>query len=129
MVQFMSIIFFVGFLQFLLGISKVPVFLCHSVLSGFSHTVSAASPRSLICTAHTFFTSTAQKALSETFSCFAYSWTCSRLLNVTTTETTRRQIQLEQINECAVTYLWLLRFRCRCSWHVFSHAIKINWPS
>ena len=29
MVQFLSIIFFLGFLQFLLGISKVPVFLCH----------------------------------------------------------------------------------------------------
>ena len=33
MVQFLSIIFFFfGFLQFLLGFSKVPVFLCHSVL-------------------------------------------------------------------------------------------------
>ena len=31
MVQFLSIIFFLGFLQFLLGFSKVPVFLCHSV--------------------------------------------------------------------------------------------------
>ena len=28
MVQFLSIIFFLGFLQFLLGFSKVPVFLC-----------------------------------------------------------------------------------------------------
>ena len=33
MVQFLSIIFFFGFLQFLLGFSKVPVFLCHPVLS------------------------------------------------------------------------------------------------
>ena len=33
MVQFLSIIFFLGFLQFLLGFSKVPVFLCHSVHS------------------------------------------------------------------------------------------------
>jgi hypothetical protein len=34
MVQFLSIkFFFVGFLQFLLGFSKVPVFLCHPVLS------------------------------------------------------------------------------------------------
>ena len=31
MVQFLSIIFFLGFLQFLLDFSKVPVFLCHSV--------------------------------------------------------------------------------------------------
>ena len=31
MVQFLSIFFFLGFLQFLLGFSKVPVFLCHSV--------------------------------------------------------------------------------------------------
>ena len=31
MVQFLSIIFFLVFLQFLLGFSKVPVFLCHSV--------------------------------------------------------------------------------------------------
>ena len=31
MVQLLSIIFFLGFLQFLLGFSKVPVFLCHSV--------------------------------------------------------------------------------------------------
>ena len=31
MVQFLSIHFFLGFLQFLLGFSKVPVFLCHSV--------------------------------------------------------------------------------------------------
>ena len=32
MVQFLSIIFFFfGFLQFLLGFSKVPVFLCHPV--------------------------------------------------------------------------------------------------
>ena len=31
MVQFLSITFFLGFLQFLLGFSKVPVFLCHSV--------------------------------------------------------------------------------------------------
>ena len=31
MVQFLSIIFFLGFLQFLLGFSKVPVFLCHPV--------------------------------------------------------------------------------------------------
>ena len=32
MVQFLSIFFFLGFLQFLLGFSKVPVFLCHPVL-------------------------------------------------------------------------------------------------
>ena len=32
MVQFLSITFFLGFLQFLLGFSKVTVFLCHSVL-------------------------------------------------------------------------------------------------
>jgi len=32
MVQFLSIIFFLGFLQFLLGFSKVPVFLCRPVL-------------------------------------------------------------------------------------------------
>jgi len=31
MVQFLSIIFFLGFLQFLLGFSKVAVFLCHPV--------------------------------------------------------------------------------------------------
>ena len=31
MVQFLSIFFFFGFLQFLLGFSKVPVFLCHPV--------------------------------------------------------------------------------------------------
>ena len=31
MVQFQSINFFLGFLQFLLSFSKVPVFLCHSV--------------------------------------------------------------------------------------------------
>jgi len=31
MVQLLSIIFFLGFIQFLLGFSKVPVFLCHSV--------------------------------------------------------------------------------------------------
>ena len=31
MVQFLSIFFFLGFLQFLLGFSKNPVFLCHSV--------------------------------------------------------------------------------------------------
>ena len=31
MVQLLPIIFFPGFLQFLLGFSKVPVFLCHSV--------------------------------------------------------------------------------------------------
>ena len=35
MVQFLSINFFLGFLQFLLGFSKVPVFFwCHSVYSG-----------------------------------------------------------------------------------------------
>ena len=34
MVQFLSIIFFLGFLQFLLGFSKFPVFLCHPVLLG-----------------------------------------------------------------------------------------------
>ena len=31
MVEFLSIFFFLGFLQFLLGFSKVPVFLCHPV--------------------------------------------------------------------------------------------------
>ena len=31
MVKFLSINFFLGFLQFLLGFSKVPVFLCHPV--------------------------------------------------------------------------------------------------
>ena len=31
MAQFLSINLFLGFLQFLLGFSKVPVFLCHSV--------------------------------------------------------------------------------------------------
>ena len=31
MVQFLSINFFLGFLQFLLDFSKVPVFLCHPV--------------------------------------------------------------------------------------------------
>ena len=35
MVQFLSIICFLGFLQFLLGFSKFPVFLCHSVLTLF----------------------------------------------------------------------------------------------
>ena len=35
MVQFLSINFFLGYLQFLLGFSIVPVFLCHPV-----HTVS-----------------------------------------------------------------------------------------
>jgi len=33
MVQFLSIIFFLGFLQLLLGFSKVPVFLCHPVFT------------------------------------------------------------------------------------------------
>ena len=38
MVQFLSIIFFLGFLQFLLGFSKDPVFLCHSVYNHiYSH--------------------------------------------------------------------------------------------
>jgi len=32
MVQFLSINFFFGFLQFLLGFSKDPVFLCHPVV-------------------------------------------------------------------------------------------------
>ena len=32
MVQFLSINFFLGFLQFLLGFSKVPVLLCQPVL-------------------------------------------------------------------------------------------------
>ena len=36
MVQFMSINFFLGFLQFLLGFSKFPVFLCHSVQESFN---------------------------------------------------------------------------------------------
>jgi len=36
MVQFMSINFFLVFLQFLLGFSKVPVFLCHSVYTRIS---------------------------------------------------------------------------------------------
>ena len=37
MVQFPSIIFFsLGFLQFLLGFSKVPVFLCHPVQINWS---------------------------------------------------------------------------------------------
>ena len=31
MVQFLSIIFFLGFIQFLLGFLKFPFFLCHSV--------------------------------------------------------------------------------------------------
>ena len=34
MVQFLPIHFFLGFLQFLLGFSKVPFFLCHSVFRG-----------------------------------------------------------------------------------------------
>ena len=33
MVQFLSIIFFLGFLKFLLGFSKVPGFLCQSVFA------------------------------------------------------------------------------------------------
>ena len=33
MVQFLSVTFFVGFLQFLLGFSKVPVFLCLPVFN------------------------------------------------------------------------------------------------
>ena len=36
MVQFLSIIFFLGFLQFLLGFSKVPIFLCHPVFSFYT---------------------------------------------------------------------------------------------
>ena len=36
MVQFVNKFFFLGFLQFLLGFLKVPVFLCHSV---YYHTV------------------------------------------------------------------------------------------
>ena len=35
MVQFLSIIFFLGFLQFLLGFSKVPVFFCVALYYGF----------------------------------------------------------------------------------------------
>ena len=41
MVQFVSINFFLGFLQFLLGFSKVPVFLCHPVF--------ASPARMLVC--------------------------------------------------------------------------------
>ena len=37
MVQFLSIFFFLGFLQFLLGFSKVPVFLCHSVFPSVAY--------------------------------------------------------------------------------------------
>ena len=37
MVQFLSINFFLGFLQFLLVFSKVPVLLCHSVLKKNKH--------------------------------------------------------------------------------------------
>ena len=33
MVQFLSINFFLGFLQFLLGFSKVPIFLCHPIFT------------------------------------------------------------------------------------------------
>ena len=32
MIQFLSMYFFLGFLQFLLGFSKVPIFLCHPVI-------------------------------------------------------------------------------------------------
>ena len=45
MVQFLSIIFFLGFLQFLLGFSKVPVFLCHPMYIG--HSAMEAYPSSL----------------------------------------------------------------------------------
>ena len=41
MIQFLSIIFFLGFLQFLLGFSKVPVF-CHPVYK-FKRQYSAAA--------------------------------------------------------------------------------------
>ena len=37
MVQFLSIIFFLGLLQFLLGFLKVPDFLCQSVLTNMTH--------------------------------------------------------------------------------------------
>jgi hypothetical protein len=42
MVQFLSVFFFFGILQFLLGFSKVPIFLCHPVprlLRGSGRTV------------------------------------------------------------------------------------------
>ena len=44
MVQFLSIIFFL-FLQFLLGFSKVPVFLCHPVLENRHHKVAKLQMR------------------------------------------------------------------------------------
>ena len=40
MVQFLSINFFLGFLQFLLGFSKVPVFLCHPEIAATYKTFS-----------------------------------------------------------------------------------------
>jgi hypothetical protein len=65
------------------------------------------------------------KILSETFSCFAYSWTCSCLLQVTTSETTRQLTQLEQINVCATPYVGLLHIQCLYEWHAVSHVFNV----
>ena len=45
MVQFLSIIFFHGYLKFLLGFSKVSIFLCHSVLASCQTESLGASAR------------------------------------------------------------------------------------
>ena len=50
MVQFLSINLFLGFLQFLLCFSKVPVFLCHSLFIGLN--IKQVSPGTVqICVA------------------------------------------------------------------------------
>ena len=61
MVQFLSINFFLGFLQFLLGFSKVPIFLCHSVLHSFTQLQMTQR--------HINFKHTKQQASSELLPC------------------------------------------------------------
>ena len=57
MVQFLSINFFLGFLQFLLGFSKVPVFLCHLYLHVFQPSYGLKLTASSTQFEHTFVSS------------------------------------------------------------------------
>ena len=55
MVQFLSIIFFFLFLQFLLGFSKVPFFLCHPVLAAAAAAVVVAAAAAFLIVSSTFY--------------------------------------------------------------------------
>jgi len=112
MVQFLSILFFLGFLQFLFGFSKVPVLLCHSVqsLNDNNWTLLLHQPASILVSAHNTHLSTGQFYVHLYTPLLRYvphasTQQCSQLLLVTSRVHLTAHVRLSHAVHCLLSQL------------------------